>query len=248
MAKKSIPLLRSASDVFTLGDIQIELKVHPKARGMTLRHDVNANNFKLSIPKRTSRKSAIVFLEEQCEWMRDVKSRHTDPAPVRAGGTIFIEGVERRIVRRDGNGVAAELTPTELIVSCKPDRLQRAVLRFVKQHAEKVISKMAEEKSALANGRPLKRVKFRDTRSRWGSCTYDGVLSFSWRLIMSPPEVLDYIVSHEAAHLVHMNHSRSFWNKCRELTPHTDLGIMWLKENAGILHGVQFITSNNVNS
>src|SRR5690606_8925445 len=150
------------------------------------------------------------------------KDRNPDPEPIKEGGNILIEGVERRIVRRDGKrGVETELTPTELIVTCAPDRLQRAVLRFVKRHAEKIITKMAAEKSARAGGRPLQRVKFRDTNSRWGSCTCDGVLSFSWRLVMAPPEVLDYIVAHEVAHLVHMNHSKNFWKKCRELTPHT---------------------------
>ena len=65
--------------------------------------------------------------------------------------------------------------------------------------------------------RPVKRVGLRDGRSRWGSCGPDGGLSFSWRLVFAPPEVLDYLVAHEVAHLVHMNHGPRFWAQARAL-------------------------------
>jgi len=242
----SIALRRSLPQTVVLGDIEIELKVHPRARSMTLRHDVNFNNFKLSLPKRMSRKAVIEFLQEQQGWMRDLKDRNPDPSPIKEGSMIMIEGIDRVIVRRDGSrGVETRLTDNELIVTCKPDRLQRAVVRFVKHHAEKTIVPMAHKKAA-ALGRPIMAIKFRDTNSRWGSCTCDGKLSFSWRLIMAPPEVLDYIVAHEVAHLKHMNHSDNFWKTCREWTPNTTFGKHWLKTNACLLHQVQFITRDSL--
>jgi predicted metal-dependent hydrolase len=80
------------------------------------------------------------------------------------------------------------------------------------------------------------RVTLRDTRSRWGSCTARGELNFSWRLILAPPVVLDYLVAHEMAHLREMNHSPRFWALTHELCPHVDEAERWLKRHGSELH------------
>jgi predicted metal-dependent hydrolase len=78
----------------------------------------------------------------------------------------------------------------------------------------------------------------RDQSSRWGSCSNTGVLSFSWRLILAPPFVLDYLAAHEVSHLRELNHSYRFWNLCRMLAPHTDAARRWLQENGAALHAI----------
>ena len=89
-------------------------------------------------------------------------------------------------------------------------------------------------------GRPFGRITLRDPRSRWGSCSSKGDLMFSWRLIMAPPEVLDYVAAHEVAHLAEMNHSDRFWAVCRRLCPETDKHRRWSKQNGAELLAWRF--------
>ena len=83
-------------------------------------------------------------------------------------------------------------------------------------------------------------MRFKDTTSRWGSCTADGKLAFSWRIMMAPPTVIDYLVAHEVAHLKEMNHGPKFWALCRKLCPRTDEARAWLKRNGGALQAIGF--------
>jgi hypothetical protein len=89
-------------------------------------------------------------------------------------------------------------------------------------------------------GKPYARITMRDTRSRWGSCTSDGALMFSWRLIMTPPEVLDYVAAHEVAHLAEMNHSPAFWAVVAQLCPGYAPLRDWLKREGGALQAIRF--------
>jgi predicted metal-dependent hydrolase len=76
-----------------------------------------------------------------------------------------------------------------------------------------------------------RRVAVKDTKSRWGSCASNRNLGFSWRLVMAPPHVQDYVAAHEVAHLRHMNHGPRFWSLVAELTPHTEIAVAWLRNN-----------------
>src|SRR5207237_6878721 len=91
-----------------------------------------------------------------------------------------------------------------------------------------------EPRPALAV--PIKRISVRDQSSRWGSCSNAGVLSFSWRLILAPPFVLDYLAAHEVAHLVELNHSRRFWRLVRCVYPDADRAKVWLDVHGTDLH------------
>jgi predicted metal-dependent hydrolase len=82
------------------------------------------------------------------------------------------------------------------------------------------------------------RISVKETRSRWGSCSDDGALAFSWRVIFAPPFVLDYLAAHEAAHLREMNHSRRFWALVFKCTPHAESGRNWLHLNGAELHAI----------
>ena len=89
-------------------------------------------------------------------------------------------------------------------------------------------------------GRKAKAIRFKDTSSRWGSCTADGSLSFSWRIMMAPPPVIDYLVAHEVAHLREMNHGPRFWKLCKELCTDTERCKAWLKRNGSALQAISF--------
>ena len=141
------------------------------------------------------------------------------------GGMLPISGTQRpvlagpgRAARFDGGVVrvpdGAHVGPRikVLLIALARERLGRAVARH-----------------AAALGKPHGRITLRDTRSRWGSCTAQGNLMFSWRLIMAPPEILDYVAAHEVAHLVEMNHSDRFWALCTQLCPETRTHRRWLR-------------------
>jgi predicted metal-dependent hydrolase len=89
-------------------------------------------------------------------------------------------------------------------------------------------------------GRQAAAVSLRDARSRWGSCSAQGRLSFSWRLAMAPPEVLDYVAGHEAAHLVEMNHGPRYWEAVEKIMPDYRRHRAWLKREGRKLHGFRF--------
>ena len=109
------------------------------------------------------------------------------------------------------------------------------MLDFLKREARKSLTARAQELSQRVGLAP-KRITVRDTESRWGSCSADRALSFSWRLILAPEFVLDYVVAHEVAHMRHMNHGVRFWNLVRELVGDVDTPQAWLSTHGPLLH------------
>jgi hypothetical protein len=113
--------------------------------------------------------------------------------------------------------------------------MPRRVADFLKREAHRDIE-AAVARHARSIGVKPKRIAVRDTVSRWGSCSATGGLSFSWRLILAPPFVLDYLAAHEVAHLVHLNHSPKFWSLLRRACPETNRAEAWLKAHGANLH------------
>jgi len=103
---------------------------------------------------------------------------------------------------------------------------------------ERLLGAVARHAEAL--GRPAGKITLRDTRSRWGSCSSKGDLMFSWRLIMAPPAVLDYVAAHEVAHLAEMNHSARYWAVCEQLCPEYRVHRRWLKQSGAALLAWRF--------
>src|SRR5690606_41093311 len=113
------------------------------------------------------------------------------------------------------------------------------VLRYLKDQARQdLIDRVAHH--AVTLGVKPERIQVKELRSRWGSCSVDGVLSFSWRVVMAPPFVLDYLAAHEVAHLDEMNHGDGFWSLCRRLCPRTYEAKAWLKRHGSQLHAIDF--------
>ncbi len=132
----------------------------------------------------------------------------------------------------DADGAVAEL-----LVPGDPAAFSRRVGDHLKALARADLL-AAVERHAAALGRRPARVVLRDTTSRWGSCSSRGTLSFSWRLVLAPPFVLDYLAAHEVAHLAEMNHGPVFWDHCRRLCPRSDEARAWLKANGAGLHAI----------
>ena len=121
-----------------------------------------------------------------------------------------------------------------LLVSGYAEHVERRVRDFLKAEARREMSERAFAKARQID-RPIASLTLRDTRSRWGSCTPDGALSLSWRLVLAPLEVLDYVVAHEVAHLAHMNHGQRFWALTAKLTDQVEGPQRWLRDNGARL-------------
>jgi len=152
-----------------------------------------------------------------------------------AGAVIPLAGVPHRIRHDSGARGAVRRDGTELFVSGRPEHLARRLSDWLKGEARRVIAPLAREKAARIGCKPSG-ITIRDTRSRWGSCSARGGLSFSWRLVLAPEWVLDYVVAHEAAHLAHLNHGDDFWRTVAELTVAMDDARDWLGQHGTMLH------------
>ncbi len=114
----------------------------------------------------------------------------------------------------------------------------RILETWLRTQARPLIEKHVHDRVHDVGVQPVK-VTIRDQRTRWGSCSSRGTVSFNWRLIMAPPEVMDYVVVHELCHLIEPNHSRRFWLRVNELLPDFREPRLWLKRNAGLLRPFQ---------
>ena len=162
---------------------------------------------------------------------------------VRPGIKIPVRGVPHLIVHEPASRGTVELGTIDgkpaLIVHGDRRHLSRRIADFLKREAKRDIESLVAKHTGTI-GKRARAIRFRDTTSRWGSCTSDGTLSFSWRIMMAPAPVINYLVAHEVAHLKEMNHGPKFWKLCKELCPDTERCKDWLKRNGGALQAIGF--------
>ncbi len=172
------------------------------------------------------------------DWIAEKLAALPAAVPFAPGQTIPFRGRQHQLVTRPGlrSCVTVEegADGSRLCVS-GPSAFSATLMRFLRAQAKADLLAAAERHAAGA-GKTIRGLTLRDTRSRWGSCSSRGSLSFSWRLILAPPFVLDYLAAHEAAHLVHMNHSAAFWTLVRRLYPEIEAAEAWLKQSGASLH------------
>jgi predicted metal-dependent hydrolase len=215
-----------------------------RARQLTLRIDAGGRGLRVTIPPGLARGEVNRFLDRQQEWLEERLSKLPKRPLARPGIRIPLRGVAHAIVHEPGRrgtvtvGKKEDGTPA-LFVHGEREHLPRRLADFLKKQAKKDIEALVEKHAAAINKR-AKSVRFRDTSSRWGSCTSDGKLSFSWRIMMAPKPVINYLVAHEVAHLKQMNHGPKFWKLCEELCPDTERCKDWLKRNGNALQAIQF--------
>lgn len=218
------------------GDIVVELRRSVRARRMTLRVSRAEGRVFLTLPSRTSLTEGRAFAESRADWLRQVRAEAA-PARIVAPGVLL--PVEGRLLRVTPAPVRMARIEGEalLLPQSRPAGIVAAALLKHLAHGRLVA---ACDRHADRLGRRFRALVLRDTRSRWGSCTHDGRLMFSWRLAMAPPQVLDYVAAHEVAHLAHMDHSAAFWAATARLMPDYAPHRAWLKQNGHELQGWRF--------
>ena len=224
---------------FSIGNPPIEVNVRgsTRARRLSLRVSRLDGTVSLTVPPSSTEREALAFLHERENWLRKHLAGVRPKTKVTIGETVMFGGVETPInasdVKRARHQDGQFLVPRD--VQQTGVRLQA----FMKLQARDALAAASDNYAAEVQ-RSYARISLRDTRSRWGSCSSDGVLMYSWRLIMAPVDVLNYVAAHEVSHLVHMNHSAAFWATVAELMPDYEVHRQWLRKNGDTLHRYDF--------
>lgn len=217
--------------------IEITLRRSARARRFSLRVSRLDGRVTLSLPLRARESEALEFARAQEGWIRQALAALPQVDAVCFGNALPFEG--RMLTLAPASGRRLAVSGDSLLVPGEPAQVARRVSAFLKVRARDALAQ-ASDQYAAALGRPYRSLTLRDTRSRWGSCTQDGALMYSWRLVMAPPAVLDYVAAHEVAHLDQMNHSPAFWAVVARLCPEYEAPRRWLKTHGQALHGYRF--------
>jgi predicted metal-dependent hydrolase len=189
--------------------VPIEIRRLRTARRLRLRFDEAAGKLKLTCPARTSRRSALAWALDQREWIDAQLARVEPGEPFLPGASIPLEGIDTKIVWREDWPRGPQLSLGELRCGGPENALERRIEVFLKRHARDTMSRDIAEFARTAGATP-RSVTIGDAATRWGSCSSQGRIRMSWRLILAPAEVRRYVAAHEVAHLVHLNHGPEF--------------------------------------
>jgi len=223
--------------------LPLTVRENARATRLTLRIAAGGKGLSVTVPPGTRSVDVDRFVDRHHGWLEERLRKVPDRPQLRPGVRVPIRGQPHLIVHApERRGLASVLAGTdgpELHVHGERSHLPRRVADHLKREARADIERLVQKHAATV-GKPVRSVRFKDTTSRWGSCSADGNLSFSWRIMMAPPTVIDYLVAHEVAHLVHMNHGPKFWALCRKLCARTDEARAWLKRNGQALQAIGF--------
>jgi predicted metal-dependent hydrolase len=226
--------------VFDRAVYLVRLRRHRQARRYTLRIDATSREVVLTMPPRGSLREAKEFAQNHGGWIAARLKRLPEAAPFAHGTDVPLRGLSHRIVHRRGERGTVWTEKSccgdrLLCVAGEPAHVNRRINDFLKREAERDLA-VAVRRYALEFGVTIKRISVRDQSSRWGSCSNTGVLSFSWRLVLAPSFVLDYLAAHEVCHLVELNHSTRFWRLVKGLYPDVERAKVWLDVHGTDLH------------
>jgi len=220
------------------GDPQIDIVLRRSARARRMSLTVSGldGRVTLTLPKRVALREGMAFVREKEAWLRGQLDRRPDPAVPAAGSGIEGSGRARLIVTAECR--RARLLEDRIEVP-RGASVPAQVASCLKAEARARLTEASTRHAAIL-GRPFGRITLRDTRSRWGSCSSQGDLMYSWRLILAPAAVLDYVAAHEVAHLERMDHSPAFWAVVARLMPDHAAPRDWLRRNGAELHRWSF--------
>lgn len=208
--------------------LEVLLKRHLTAKNIRLRINLK-NQIILTVPKYIPLFIAKKFLFEKEAWIR---ARLLKKETSRDKNSLSILGKEYKILYNQNNLKApVEYIEDKILVASfvKEDKLypllELQLKKIAKKEIEKCCYEMADKLKVSFN-----QVSMKDTVTRWGSCSRDKKLSFSWRLVLAPKNVMEYVVAHEVCHLIEMNHSSKFWNLVYQIYPNYFDAKLWLKK------------------
>lgn len=220
----------------------VEVINNSRSKRLTLRLLPDGRGAKVTTPPHVSEHEIAEFITRNKNWIAVRLSRMPKSTLLRDGASILFEGVAHKITHLDRRRGIVEVKlvagePT-LLVPGEVEHMPRRVIDFLKKQARSKLDAAVVIHAASLGVKP-KSMRITDSKSRWGSCSSTRTLSFSWRIIMAPPGVLNYLAAHEVAHLREMNHSERFWNLVEEICPDMKEQKTWLRANGASLHAVR---------
>lgn len=206
-------MLSNARSEAKLGDLDLPVPVEIRplraARRLRLRFDERRGVLKLTCPLRTSRRSALAWVAQQRAWIDEQIARAEPGEPFAPGASIPLEGGDIRLVWAIDEARTPRLSGSELRCGGPEASFGRRIETFLKRRALDLLSRETAE-IAIAAGVAPSSVAVGDADTRWGSCSAAGRIRYSWRLIMAPPAARRFVVAHEVAHLIELNHGARF--------------------------------------
>ncbi|WP_341988108.1 SprT family zinc-dependent metalloprotease [Azorhizobium sp. AG788] len=236
--------LRGAEQVALVLDdetLKVEIRRHPSAQRLTLRVRAASRDVTLTAPPHVPFATAAAFVQRHREWVRVRLGRLPEGVPFVHGAMIPLRGIPHRIDHRpEARGTVwlepeVDGEPPLICVAGDGPHVARRVEDFLKRQARADIT-AASRRHAASMKVEIGRITLRDTASRWGSCSSQGDLSFSWRMILAPAFVLDYLAAHEVCHRLEMNHGPRYWRLVESIFPERRTAEAWLRANGAGLH------------
>lgn len=216
--------------------VAVEFRRNARARRMIL--TMRDDGVVVTLPPRACEHAGLEFAAAHGAWIARQMAARPDPRPFLPGRSVpvrgVLHGIEQAPGRRGGIAVSGGAEP-RLVVAADVAHIPRRIADWLKGEARRDLA-AASSAHAEAMGTRYRRLTLRDPASRWGSCTAAGHLSYSWRLVLAPAFVLDYVAVHEVAHLIEMNHSARFWRLVRAHAPRAEEARRWLKAHGPGLH------------
>lgn len=220
-------------------DVPVRLKVNPRARRLIVRVQQTNGQVVVTAPTRTSLKQALAFANTEKAWIAKSLAHIEAPIHLLPGQQVPFKGEPHLIrhapERRGSVWQEQDIDRSYIVSTGEISHVPRRVRDWLKAQAKAEMSQLAYSYGERVGKKPT-RLTFRDAQTRWGSCSSNGVISLSWRLILAPPFVMNYVVAHEVAHLVHLNHGNKFWQLVEQLIGDTKEARLWLDTSGASLH------------
>lgn len=254
-------------DMGDMGDsalqtLPVKVRQHAQARRLVMRIDRTLAQVRVTVPKHTRDREIHRFLQDHKSWIAAELEKLPPGAALRHGDNLmflgqqhtvrFLDAPPRKIRRympktsipeesvSDVSVSGAALNDWFIDVGGPADQAPARLLRWLKKEASRRLSDRAKAHAdTLDTG--FNRLSIGDMRTRWGSCSGKGTLRFNWRLVLAPPNVLDYVAAHEVGHLLEMNHSPAFWAQVKRCKPDYEIHRRWLKTKGQALMAVRIV-------
>lgn len=220
--------------------VPLRIVVNPRARRISLRLDTAKREAVAVAPSQRLAPKAAAFAIDRAGWIAAHLAQLPRMIPFVPGALVPLRGIPHRLVMTSGRTpahVAQGGEPSIVVSAPDAETFAARVRRFIATEAKRDLTQAVE-----AHARTLKvgwkSISVKDTRSRWGSCTSEGALSFSWRVVLAPAFVLSYLAAHETAHLRELNHSSRFWAHVARCMPEYEQAEVWLRKHGAALHAI----------
>jgi len=218
-------------------EINLSIRKSNKARRVSIRISGATKEVFLIIPKHVSVLNAKQFALEKEQWIRRQLKSKIVFSKVRLGSFVPIEGFDYLI--ESGKNKRVKVESDKILIPSHSIDISKHVKAYLFELSRQRFFSKTKYYCELI-GKNFSRINIKDPKTRWGSCNSKGNLMYSWRLILAPKSVLEYLVVHEVSHLVEMNHSTKFWQHVEKLMPNFRESQLWLKKNGQKLHSYQF--------